>query len=247
MSGLITIIPATIKSLFSVLVTCTISISIWLVFQLSKINKRYKAFIKYEIAAWEKESIANSIYDDWGPVLSGIKLQYAQTVKHLPQSPPAAIGINQHLDDVIISMRHTAASLAPTALAIVGLAPAIINLVRKIHIKNLQAVSISQSLPKMPYALSLAIYRVVENLLLPKGIPASSCNTSFAVFAKGSNVHINIEKIKSKQSQLNKELIHKNLLNMLQIRVAILQGSLIITEFNYFTNTCYASSSIKKN
>ena len=245
MSGLITIIPATIKSLLSVLVTCTISISIWLVFQLSKINKRHKAFIKYEIAAWEKEreSIANSIYDDWGPVLSGIKLQYAQTAKHLPQSPPAAIGINQHLDDVIISMRNTAASIAPTALAIVGLASAIINLVRKIPEKNLQAVSISQSLPKIPYALSLAIYRVVENLLLPKGILASSCNASFAIYAKGSDIHINIEKIKIKQSQLNKELIHKNLLNMLQIRVAILQGSLIITEFNYFTNTCYASSS----
>ncbi len=118
----------------------------------------------------ERRRLRHNLHDTIGPTLAALDLKVGAVRNLLARDPAQAerkmLEVRQQIRDVISDIRRVVYNLRPPALDELGMLPAIREQAAQFSIEGLEVlVQAADTLPTMPAAIEVAIYRIVMEAL----------------------------------------------------------------------------------
>lgn len=168
--------PAGEKTIYLTLLIAVVIVAVFLVFfviTIMKYQKKYRTLyrqlLRAEIQSAEKErrSIAADLHDDFGQVLSFIRIQVNHMLTPGGLHPERVQQVTSSIDDMLIRMRNMGESLAPDILSRKSFDRAAEQLLNRIG--QLGVIKITQDLQGgdalMGYERSIHLFRILQEIV----------------------------------------------------------------------------------
>jgi signal transduction histidine kinase len=137
----------------------------------------------------ERRRLRRDLHDGLGPALAGLMLKVENARALVADDPGAAerdlLALRDDIQSTVVDVRRLVEGLRPPAIDELGLGPALTEAVNRLASRTGTAieVSIEDTLPKVPAAVEVALYRIVCEAVTNavKHAAAATCQVTLAV------------------------------------------------------------------